>query len=44
MLPHPITDFEAQRYYKNESNINGVYWRNNLSKMEEISYTINLDE
>ena len=30
MLPHPLTNFETQKYYKNESRFNGVFSRNNL--------------
>ena len=25
MSPHPLTNFEIQKYYDNEPNINGVY-------------------
>ena len=30
MLPHPLTNFEIQKYYQNEPRFNGVYSRNNL--------------
>ena len=30
MPPHPLTNFEIQKYYKNESRFNGVFSRNNL--------------
>ena len=30
MLPHPLTNFEIQRYYQNEPRFNGVFSRNNL--------------
>ena len=30
MPPHPITNFEIQKYYQNETDIDGVYSRNNL--------------
>ena len=30
MPPHPLTNFETQKYYQNESKFNGVYSRNNL--------------
>ena len=33
MPPHPLTNFEIQRYYENEPKYNGVYSRNNLSKI-----------
>ena len=44
MLPHPLSDFEIQKYYENEHKFNGVYSRNNLSKLKDGSYVINLDE
>ena len=30
MLPNPLTNFEIQKYYKNEPRFNGVFSRNNL--------------
>ena len=45
MLPHPLTNFEIQKYYKNESKLKGVYLRDNLpNKIKEGAYIINLDE
>ena len=45
MPPHPLTDFEIQRYYKNEPRFNGVYSKNNLYKIiKDEAYLINLDE
>ena len=29
MPPHPLTNFERQKYYQNEPKFNGVYLRNN---------------
>ena len=44
MLPHPLTNFEIQKYYQNEPRLNSVYSRNNLSeKINNGSYVINLD-
>ena len=43
MPPHPLTNFEIQKYYQNEPKINGVYSRNNLSKIKDGTYIINLD-
>ena len=43
MLSDPLTNFEVQKYYQNESKVNGVYSRNNLSQMDEM-YIINLDK
>ena len=44
MLPHPLTYFEIQKYYQNETKFNGVYSRNNLPKIKDGAYGINLDE
>ena len=44
MPPHPLTYFEIQKYYQNEPNFNGVYLRNNLSKIKDGTYIINLDK
>ena len=44
MPPHPLTNFEIQKYYQKESKFNGVYSRNNLPKIEDGAYIINLDE
>ena len=44
MPPHPLTNFEIQKYYQNESKFNGVYSRNNLSKIKDRIYIINLDD
>ena len=41
---HPLTNFEIQKYYENEPKFNGVYSRNNLSKIKDGAYIINLDE
>ena len=43
--PHPLTNFEIQRYYENEPRFNGVYSRNNLpKKIKDGAYVINLVE
>ena len=44
MLPHPLTSFEIQKYYKNEPNLNGVYSRSNLPKTKDGTYIKTLDE
>ena len=44
MPSHPLTNFEIQNYYQNEPKFNVVYSRNNLSKIEDGAYVINLDE
>ena len=32
MPPHPLTNFEIQKYYQNEPRFNGVHSKNNLPK------------
>ena len=32
MPPHPLTNFEIQKYYENEPRFNGIYSRNSLPK------------
>ena len=45
MPPHPLTNFELEKYYENEPRFNGVYSRNNLpKKIKGGAYVINLDE
>ena len=52
MPSHPFTNFEIQNYYqndaqlssKNRSKLNCVYSRNNLPKIKDGVYAINLDE
>ena len=39
-----MTNFEIIKYYENESRFNGVYSRDNLSKIMDGAYIINLDE
>ena len=45
ILPHPLKNFEIQKYYKNESRFNGAFSRKNLPrKIKDGAYVINLDE
>ena len=44
MSLHPLTNFEIQKYYQNESRFNGLYSRNNFSKTKGGANVINLDE
>ena len=44
MRPHPLTNFEIQKYYQNEPKFNGVFSRNNLPKIKGGVYIINLDQ
>ena len=43
MLPYPLTNFQIKKWYENEPKFKGVYSRNNLSKIEDGAYIINLD-
>ena len=44
MPPHPLTNFEIQKYYQNERRFNGVYSRDELlEKIKEGTYVINLN-
>ena len=43
--PHPLTNFEIQKYYQNEPRFNDVSSRDSLPKtIKNGTYVINLDE
>ena len=45
MPPHPLTNFQIQKYYENKPRFNGVYSRYNLpNKIKDGVYITNLDE
>ena len=44
MPHHSLTNFETQKYNQNKPTFNGVYSRNNLSKIKDGTYIVNLDE
>ena len=44
MPPHPLKAFEIQKYYQNESKFSRVYSRNNLPKIKDGAYVINVDK
>ena len=44
MLSRLLTNFEIQTYYQNEPKFNGAYSRNNVSKIKDGAFIINLDE
>ena len=45
MPPHPLTNFEIQKYYENESKFNWFFSRDNLlNKIKDGAYVIILDE
>ena len=39
-----LTNFEIQKYYENEPKFNGVYSRDNLTKIKDGAYIISLGE
>ena len=43
-MPHPLTNFEMQKYHQNEPKFNGVYSRNDLPKIKNGVCVINFDE
>ena len=44
MQSYLLTNFEKQKYYQNEPTFNGVYSRDNLPKIKDGAYVIDLDE
>ena len=40
MAPNPL----IHKYYQNKSKLNGVHSRNNLPKIKDAAYVINLDD
>ena len=44
MSTYPSTNFEIQKYYRNEPRFNGVCFGDNLQKIKDGAYVINLDE
>ena len=38
-----MTNFEIHKYYENKPRFNGVYSRDNLPKIKDGAYVINLD-
>ena len=44
MPPYPLTNFEIQKYYQNEPIFNGACSRDNLTKIKDAAYIINLDK
>ena len=44
MLLYPLINFEIQKYYQNEPKFNGAYLRNNLPRIKDGVYIINLEE
>ena len=44
MSSHALANFEIQKHYQNEPWLSRVYLRNNLPKIKDDAYVINLDE
>ena len=44
MSLHPLTNFEIQKYYQNEPKFKIVYSRNNIPKIKDVEYIVNLDQ
>ena len=44
VTPSYAINFEREKFYKNEPKFNGVYLRNNLSKVRHKAYIINPHE
>ena len=42
MLPYILTNFQIQKYYQSVPRFNCVYSRNNLPKVKDGAYIINL--
>ena len=43
--PHPLTNFEIEKYFEDELLFNGVYSRNKLPKItQDGGYVVNLDD
>ena len=38
MPPHPLTNFEIQKYFQNETKFNCVYTKTNLPKIKDGAY------
>ena len=43
MPHHPLTTFEIEKYFQDKPTFNGAYSRNNLSKIKDGAYIMNLD-
>ena len=44
MLPHSLTNFKIQQNHPNLTRLLGVYSRDNLPKIKDGTYVINLDQ
>ena len=39
MPPHPVTNFEIQKYYEDEPRFNGIFSRDNMPKKIKEGHT-----
>ena len=44
MMCNPLTNFEIQSYYQNQPKFNDCSSRNNLPKLKDRTYAINVDD
>ena len=44
MPPYPLTNFEIQEFHQKEPRFNGVYSRDNLPRIKDGAYVININE
>ena len=42
-MSHLLTNFKVQKYYQNEPKFNDVSTRNNLPKIKDTAFVIDLD-
>ena len=42
MSPHSLTNFKIQKYYQNQTGFNGVFSRDNLPKIKDGAYVLEL--
>ena len=44
MLLHPLNNVEITNYFNDEPRFNGFFSRNNLPRIKDVAYVINLDD
>ena len=44
MMSYPLTNFEIQKYYQCKSKFSGIFSGNNVTKIKDRAYVINLGE
>ena len=44
MPPHPLKNFQIEKYCQYKPEFNGFYWGNNLPKINDGAYVIYLNE